>query len=71
MRFRYWSVVAVFLTGLSLVCLGLYYTLVSGDSQLGYELLLIGGAAWAVLLAVGMLYVARVRLKILRNASRY
>jgi len=71
MRFRYWFVVAVFVAGLVLVCLGLYYMLVGGDSQLGRELLLIAGVVWAVLLAIGMLYVARLRFKILRDASRF
>jgi hypothetical protein len=71
MRFRYWFVVAVFVAGLVLVWLGLYYMLVGGDSQLGRELLLIAGVVWAVLLAIGMLYVARLRFKILRDASRF
>jgi hypothetical protein len=71
MRFRYWFVVAVSVAGLVSVCLGLYYMLVGGDSQLGRELLLIAGVVWAVLLAIGMLYVARLRFKILRDASRF
>lgn len=71
MRFRYWSVVAVFLAGLVLVCLGLYYTLVAGDSRLSSEFLTVGGVVCAVILAVGMIYVARVRFKILRDASHF
>ena len=71
MRLRYWFVVAVFVVGLVLVCLGLYYSLVAGDSQLGHELLLVGGIAWAVLLTIGALYVARVKVRILRDASRF
>jgi len=67
----YWFLVTVFLVGLVLVSMGLYYVLVVGDSQLGFEFLTAGGMVWAVLMAVGMLYVARVRYKILRDASRF
>jgi hypothetical protein len=71
MRLRYWFLVTVFLVGLVLISVGLYYVLVIGDSQLGFELLMVGGVVWAVLMTVGMLYVARIRYRILRDASRF
>jgi len=71
MRPGYWFLVNVFLVGLFLISVGLCYVLVVGDSRLGFELLMVGGVVWAVLMAVGMLYVARVRYKILRDASRF
>jgi hypothetical protein len=71
MRLRYWFLVTVFLVGLVLISMGLYYVLVVGDSQLGFELLMVGGIVWAVLMAVGMLYVARIRYRILRDASHF
>jgi uncharacterized membrane protein len=67
MRFRYWFVVGVFVVGFVLVCLGLYYTSIAGDSELGHELLLAGGALWAVLLAIGFLYAARVAIESTRR----
>jgi hypothetical protein len=63
MRLRYWFVVGVFVAGFVLVCLGLYYTLIGGDSELGHELLLAGGTMWAVLLAIGFLYASRVAIE--------
>lgn len=71
MKFRYWFLVTVFLAGLVLISVGLYYVLVVGDSRLGFGFLMVGGVVWAVLTAVGMLYVARVRYGILRDASRF
>ncbi len=71
MRLRYWFLAAVFLVGLVLISMGLYYVLVVGDSRLGFGLLMVGGVVWAVLIAAGMLYVARVRYRILRDASRF
>jgi len=72
---RYWFPVILFIVGLVLFSLGQYYTFRGEESGLGFELSLSGLVLWAVLLAVllaiGMIYVARVRLKILRDASRF
>jgi drug/metabolite transporter (DMT)-like permease len=68
---RYWFPVILFIVGLVLFSLGHYYTFRGEESGLGFELSLSGLVLWAVLLAIGMIYVARVRLKILRDASRF
>ncbi|PIU59258.1 hypothetical protein COS86_05180 [Candidatus Bathyarchaeota archaeon CG07_land_8_20_14_0_80_47_9] len=68
---RYWFPVILFIVGLVLFSLGQYYTFRGEESGLGFELSLSGLVLWAVLLAIGMIYVARVRLKILRDASRF
>jgi drug/metabolite transporter (DMT)-like permease len=68
---RYWFPVILFIVGLVLFSLGQYYTFRGEESDLGFELSLSGLVLWAVLLAIGMIYVARVRLKILRDASRF
>jgi len=66
---RYWFPVILFIVGLVLFSLGQYYTFRGEESGLGFELSLSGLVLWAVLLAIGMIYVASVRLKILRDAS--
>lgn len=66
---RYWFPVILFIVGLVLFSLGQYCTFRGEESGLGFELSLSGLVLWAVLLAIGMIYVARVRLKILRDAS--
>jgi polyferredoxin len=71
MKRRYWFLVVLFVVGLVLFWLGQYYTFRGEEARLGFELSLSGLVVWAVLLAAGMLYVAHVRLKILRNASRF
>ena len=68
---RYWFPVILFIVGLVLFSLAQYYTFRGEESGLGFELSLSGLVLWAVLLAIGMIYVARVRLKILRDASRF
>jgi drug/metabolite transporter (DMT)-like permease len=68
---RYWFPVILFIVGLVLFSLGQYYTFRGEESGLGFELSLSGLVLWAVLLAIGMIYVASVRLKILRDASRF
>jgi hypothetical protein len=71
MRLRYWFLLILFFIGLVLFALGLYYIYEGGAPKLGFELSMIGAVAWGVLLAIGMLYVVRVRIKILRDASRF
>jgi hypothetical protein len=61
----------VFFVGLVLFVLGVYYLYVAGESRLGFELSIVGAVLWGVLLALGMLYVARVRMKILRDAHQF
>jgi len=71
MRRWYWFLLVLFFVGLFLFVLGLYYLYMVGESQLGFELSMVGAVVWGVLLVVGMLYVARVRIKILRDASEF
>jgi len=71
MRRWYWFLLLLFFVGLVLFVLGLYFTYEPGERQLGFELSMVGAVVWGVLLAIGMLYVARVRIKILRDASRF
>jgi hypothetical protein len=71
MRLRYWFLLIVFFVGLVLFVLGLYYVYVGGESEFGIRLALVGVGFWGVLLAVGMFYVARVYVKILRDASKF
>jgi hypothetical protein len=70
-RLRYWFVSAVFFVGLILFLLGLYLTFGGGESRLGFSLSVIGAVLMTTLLVVGLLYVARVQIKILRNASHF
>lgn len=69
MRLRYWFVVVIFFVGLALFLLGLYLIYRGGEPQLGFDLSVIGAVLMAVLIMVGMLYVARVKIKILRDAA--
>jgi hypothetical protein len=71
MRILYPFLASFFAIGLVLFSLGQFLTLTGGDSRLGFELSICGIAFWAVLLIIGMLYVARVRFKILKDASRF
>jgi len=71
MKRRHWFLVVLFVVSLVLFWLGQYCTFRGEVSRLGFELSLSGLVVWAVLLAAGMLYVAHVRLKILRDASRF
>ena len=71
MRRWYWFLLVLFFVGLVLFVLGLYFTCEAGERQLGFELSMVGAVVWGVLLVVGMLYVARVRIKILRDASEF
>ena len=71
MRLKYWFVLTIFFVGLALFLLGLYLTYRGGELQLGFDLSVIGAVLMAVLLMVGMLYVARVKIKILRDSSRF
>ena len=71
MRLRYWFVLVVFFVGLALFVLGLYLTYRSEELQLGFDLSIVGAVLLGVVLAVGMLYVARVKIKILRDSSRF
>jgi hypothetical protein len=58
-------------TGLVLFCLGLYYIYNAGEHEFGFELAIIGAIVWGMLLAIGMFYVAHVRIKILKDASQF
>jgi hypothetical protein len=67
----FWFLLVVFFVGVVLLALGLYCFYVVGDSRLGFWLAIAGAVALGVLLSVGMLYVARVRLKILREGREF
>jgi hypothetical protein len=71
MRRWYWFLLVLFFVGFVLFVLGLYFAYEAGERQLGFELLMVGAVVWGVLLAIGMLYVARVRIRILRESSRF
>lgn len=71
MRRWFWFLLVLFFVGLVLFVLGLYFAYEAGERQLGFELSMVGAVVWGVLLAIGMLYVARVRIKILRESSRF
>jgi hypothetical protein len=71
MRLRYRFLLILFFIGLVLFALGLYYIYEGGEPKLGFELSMMGAVLWGVLLVVGMIYVARVRIKILRDASEF
>ena len=71
MRLRYWFVLVVFFFGLFLFVLGLYFIYMGGKFQLGFDLSIVGAVLLGVVLAVGMLYVARVKIKILRDSSHF
>jgi hypothetical protein len=71
MKRWYWFLFVLFFVGLVLFVLGLYYMYIVGESQLGFELSIVGAVLWCVFLVVGMIYVARVRIKILRDASQF
>jgi hypothetical protein len=70
-RLRYWFVLVVFFVGLFLFVLGLYFTYIGGELQLGFDLSIVGAVLLCVVLAVGVLYVARVQIKILGDARRF
>jgi len=71
MRRWFWFLLVLFFVGLVLFVLGLYFAYWVGERQLGFEFSMVGAVVWGVLLAIGMLYVARVRIKILRESSRF
>jgi len=70
MRRVYWFLVILLMAGVVLFSAGQYY-MSKGESQLGYELLIPGIVLLLILLAIGILYLTRVRVKILRNASHF
>lgn len=67
----YWFLLVLFLFGVVLFALGLYYMYGVGERRLGFGLTMAGAVALGALLAVGALYVARVRVKILRESRRF
>jgi hypothetical protein len=69
MKRRYWFLVILFFVGLVLFFLGQYYMFGGEGYRLGFGLSLSVLVLWAVLLAIGLFYVVRVRLKILWDAS--
>jgi hypothetical protein len=69
MKRRNWFLVILFFVGLVLFFLGQHYMFGGQGYRLGFGLSLSGLVLWAVLLAIGLFYVARVRLKILWDAS--
>ena len=71
MRRRYWLIIILFATGLVLFCLGLYYMYEVGEAEFGFKLAILGAIILGIILAIGMLYVARVRIKILKDASQF
>ena len=71
MRPAYWFVFGVLFVGLVLFVLGLYYMYVVREFHLGFELSVVGAVLWGVLLVIGIVYVAKVRVKILRDASQF
>jgi hypothetical protein len=71
MRRLYWFLLADFLVGFVLFVLGLYFIYVVGDFQLGFDVAFVGAVFLGVLLAVAALFVARVYVKILRDAHEF
>jgi hypothetical protein len=71
MKRWYWFVLVVFFFGLFLFVSGLYLIYVGGEFQLGFDLSIVGAVLLGAVLAVGMFYVARVRIKILQNSSHF
>jgi hypothetical protein len=69
--FWWWFLLFLFLVGVVLFLLGLYYAYGVGERRFGYALSVAGAVLLGVLLAVGMLYVARVRVKILRGSRDF
>jgi hypothetical protein len=71
MRRLYWFVLVDFFVGFVLFVLGLYFMRVVGDFQLGFGLAIVGAVFLGVLLVLGVLYVARVKIWILRDAHEF
>jgi hypothetical protein len=71
MRRRYLFVLVDFFVGFVLFVLGLYLMRVIGDFQLGFGLAIVGAVFLGVLLVLGVLYVARVKIWILRDAHEF
>jgi hypothetical protein len=71
MRRLYWFLFADFLVGFVLFVLGLCFMYVVGDFQLGFNVAMVGAVLLSVLLAVAALFVARVYVKILRDAHEF
>jgi len=69
MKRRYWFLVILFFVGLVLFFLGQYYMFGGEGYRLGFGLSLSGLVLWAVLVAIGLFYGARVHLRILWDAS--
>ncbi|MBX5328475.1 MAG: hypothetical protein ACQXXE_03355 [Candidatus Bathyarchaeia archaeon] len=69
--FWWWLLLFLFFVGVVLFLLGLYFTYGVGERRLGYDFSVVGAVLLGVLLAVGMLYVARVRVKILRGSRDF
>lgn len=70
MRLVYWFILILLIIGIVLFSVGQYYRL-KGESQLGSGLLISGIAFFLILLVIGVLHLARVRVKILRDASHF
>jgi Na+/H+ antiporter NhaC len=70
MRLFYWFLLILLVVGFVLFIVGQYY-MSNGESRLGYGLSISGIVAFLILLAIGMLYLARVRVKILSDARRF
>ena len=71
MRRLYWFLFGDFLVGLCLFLLGLYYIRVVGDFQLGFDVAMVGAVLLSALLAAALFFVARVYVKILRDAHEF
>jgi hypothetical protein len=71
MRRRYWFLLVDFFVGFVLFVLGLYFIRVAGDFQLGFGLAIVGAVLLGVLLVLGVLYVAHVKIWILRDAHEF
>lgn len=70
MRLFYWFLLILLVVGFVLFIVGQYY-MSNEESRLGYGLSISGIVAFLILLAIGMLYLARVRVKILSDARRF
>jgi len=71
MRRRYWFLLVDLFVGLVLFVVGVYFMRVAGDFQLGFGLAIVGAVLLGVLLVLGVLYVARVKIWILRDAHEF
>ena len=70
MRLFYWLLVLLLAGGLVLFSIGQYY-MSKKEFRSGYGLTVSGIIAFLILLAIGLLYLVRVRVKILSDAHRF